>query len=172
MTAGTTSPGRGLRTALAVSVALNLAVLGVIGGAWLSHDRSRMGGGPRDLGFGQFTEALTPENRADLRRRFLAQAPGFLAERRAMRAGLQTIITTLRADPFDPAALDAAMAAQAAGLQGRIATGQALLYDFLVDQSPADRRAFADRLEAQLTRKGPERGPRDDPAQPPEQSEP
>lgn len=152
---------RGLRIALAVSVALNLAVLGVVGGAWLTHGGPRGGSGPRDLGFGPFNEALTPQDRADLRYRFIQKRPGYVTERRAMRGDLQTIVTALRADPFDPAALDAAMQAQADRLESRIATGQTLLRDFLVDLTPEARRAFADRLEANLTRrsKAPETPP-------------
>ncbi len=47
--------------ALAVSLALNLGVLGIVGGAvlaWRRADRPAMMG--RDLGFGPFTEALSP----------------------------------------------------------------------------------------------------------------
>jgi hypothetical protein len=51
---------RGVKIALALSVALNLAVAGLAVGAWLSDDGPRRGM-PRDLGFGPFSEALDPK---------------------------------------------------------------------------------------------------------------
>lgn len=140
-------PGRGLRLALAVSVALNLAVLGVVGGAMLRHDGPRGPAMPRDLGFGVFTEALTPDNRAELRRTLRASAPDFVRERRAMAQDLAEILTALRAEPFDAAALDRAMGSQIDRLAARLETGQGLLRQFLTDLPAAERLAFADRLE-------------------------
>ncbi len=145
--------GRGLRIALAVSVALNLAVLGVVGGALLGPDGPARGEPRlRDPGFGMFTAALTAENRADLRRRFIRQAPGFAQHRREMQAGLQALLVALRAEPFDAGQLEAAMQAQAQQLGDRLAVGQALIRDFLIDLAPDDRRAFADRLETSMPR--------------------
>lgn len=150
---------RGLRLALAISVALNLAVAGVVGGAMLRADGPRSDAMPRDLGFGFFGEALTPENRTDLRQRLRAESPGFLRERRAMADDLRAIVTALRADPFDAAALDQAMQAQVARLRTRLDFGQDLLLDFLTDLSPTERQAIADRLEASAERRPPKRDP-------------
>jgi len=94
---------------------------------------------------GKITEAELTAFRAAEARPANANADG-KPDHRAMRASLQTIVAALRADPFARAALDTAMAAQVARLKGRIRTGQALLRDFLADQTPANRRAFADRL--------------------------
>ncbi|MGL5361762.1 MAG: periplasmic heavy metal sensor, partial [Bosea sp. (in: a-proteobacteria)] len=94
-----TSSSRGLRIALALSVALNLAVVGVVGGALLRRDDGAQGRGMvRDLGFGQFNQALTPEDRAELRQRFVRQAPGLFHDRKAMRADLDALLAALRAD--------------------------------------------------------------------------
>ena len=147
--------GRGVRIALAISVALNLAVVGIVGGALLRPDGPRGYASPRDLGFGVFTAALTPENRADLRRRLIRAAPEMIGERRGMRQDMQAILTALRADPFDAARLDTALQAQLARLQSRLDVGQNLLRDFLVALPAADRLAFADRLEAAASRRPP-----------------
>jgi len=155
----TPSTGRGLRIALAVSVALNLAVVGVIGGAMLRSDGPRGHDMPRDLGFGFFSEALTPENRADLRKRLIPAVPGFVQDRRKMRQDLTAILVALRADPFDAAALDLAMQAQIARLRSRLDVGQEVLLDFLSDLSASERLAFADRLEATAARRPPKREP-------------
>jgi len=154
--AATLRPGRGLRLALAASVALNLAVLGLIGGVMLGHGGPG-GRGPavRDLGFGPFTEALTPADRTELRLRFLADNARLGPERRAARAETQALLDVLRADPFDATALDAAMQAQAARMESRLRLGQTLIGAYLAEMSTADRRAFADRLEATLQRRGP-----------------
>lgn len=148
---------RGLRIALAVSVALNLAVLGTFAGAMLGPDGPRSHRNPADLGFGFYTEALLPEDRAELRRRFIASRPQIVEQRRAMRLDLDAVLVALRAEPFDPAFLDTALKAQTERLESRLVIGQTLLRDFLVDLPADARRAFADRLEAATTRRAPGR---------------
>lgn len=150
--------GRGLRIALAVSLALNLGVAGLLAGAWL---RSGPHGGPRDLGFGPFAAALTAEDRAALRRAFLDRAPEFRDARAAMRADMAGILAALRADPFDAAGLKAALDQTGTRMAGRLALGQSLVFDRVAAMSPADRMAFADRLENALNH-GPGRRPRRD----------
>ena len=105
----TPPPGSGgprwIKIALAVSVALNLAVAGLAAGAWLREGHSR--GMPRDMSFGPFTEALSDADRRELRRALGDRAPGFREARQEMRADLTTLLATLRAEPFDPAAAEA-----------------------------------------------------------------
>ena len=150
---------RGLRYALAISVALNLAVVGVVGGAMLRADGPRGHAMPRDLGFGMFTEALTRENRADLRQRLKSAAPEFSQQRQAMAQDLVAIVAALHADPFDRTALDRAMQLPLERLRARLDLGHALLLDFLSDLPASDRKLFADRLEASAARRPPMRGP-------------
>ena len=154
--------GRITRIVLAVSLALNLAVAGMVGGAMLRHsDDGPRNALVRDLGFGLFTEALTPQDRITLRDRFLQRSPGFRQERRSMRDDLDAILVALRADPFDPAALDAVLKEQNARLSQRLDLGQSLIRDFLVELPTEARRAFADRLEQRLMHGpgGKDRGP-------------
>lgn len=150
--------GRGLRVALAVSVAVNLAVAGLVAGAMLRdggpHDRM-----VRDLDFGPFTEALTREDREALRRDFLQRAPGLRDMRAQMRQDFGALLTALRSDPFDPAALRGLLANQQTRMTERIALGQELMVERLSAMSPEARARFADRLEERL-RRGP-RGDRD-----------
>jgi Spy/CpxP family protein refolding chaperone len=147
--------GKGLRIALAVSVALNLAVLGMVAGAAL-HGGGMMGwrDGVRELGFGPFTEALDRDQRDALRRAFFAKAPDFRNARQAMRVDTQALLTALRAEPFDPAALSAIMEAQRQRLIGQLDLGQGLMRDFLIAMAPEARHAFADRLEQRLQHSG------------------
>jgi len=159
--------GRGLRIALAVSVAVNLAVAGIVAGAVL---RNRSDGAReemvRELGFGPFTEALSREDRRSLRQAFLAKSPDTRHVRRQRRDDAMAVLDSLRASPFAPASLTALMAAQQDRTARQLILGQEVLRDFLIAMSPADRAAFAGRLEERL-RPGHNGGPPDNGAAPP-----
>lgn len=148
--------GRKLRIALAVSVALNLLIIGLVAGAALRDGgpRDRM---VRDLDFGPFTEALRPEDREGLRRDFIRQAPDMRDMRRQMREDFATVLAALRAEPFDAEALRDVVANQGERMAARLALGQDLILARIAAMTPAERAAFADRLERRL-----ERGPKRD----------
>lgn len=142
---------RGMRILLISSLALNLLVVGGVGGLILKgppHHPDLV----RDLGFGAFTEALSDADRAALRSDFLRRTPDLKAKRAEMRGDLDLVLGALRATPFDPVALDAALARQTTRIQARLAIGQTLMRDRFVAMSPQDRAAFADRLERSLLR--------------------
>lgn len=148
--------GSGLmRFALIASLALNLGIVGMVGGAMF-----RNGGPPhgasmvRDVGFGAFTEALSKEDRATLRRAFLAGAPEFRDGRRDMRADFMDLLRQLRAEPFEAEQLRAVLDRQSARNAERLALGQTLIFELLVAMPPEARQDFADRLEQSLS-KGP-----------------
>jgi uncharacterized membrane protein len=145
--------GRGLKIALAVSVALNLAVAGLVAGAWLSDDGPRRGM-PRDLSFGPFSEALTREDRRALREAFLARAPDDLrTARQAARAEFAAVVAALRASPFDPQALTTSLTAIETRNADRLALGRSLIEARLQGMTDAERAAFADRLDRGLGRR-------------------
>jgi uncharacterized membrane protein len=146
----TARPGapRWIKIALAVSVALNLAVAGLAAGALLRDGPAR--GMPRDLSFGPFTEAFSPEDRRALREAFRDRLPGFRATREAARAEFQALIAVLRADPVDPAALSAALVAISERSAERLDMGRGLIEARLLQMSAAERQAYADRLERGL----------------------
>ncbi len=138
-------PGKGLRIALAVSVALNLAVAGMAAGSFL-HDR----GGPagvRELGFGPFTEALSREDKVALRRSLVAKLPEMRQARHEVMQDSQDLLTASRAEPFVEANLTAVMEAQRNRMAQRLEVGQGLMRDLLLAMTPEARRAFADRLD-------------------------
>lgn len=150
----TKSAGRGLRVALGISVALNLLVAGLVAGAVLRDGgpRDRM---VRDLDFGPFTEALSPEDRAALRQDFMGQMPDLRAVRREMRGDLEALLAVLRVEPFDRAAAAAVLERHGERVRSRTELGQTLLLDRFAAMSPEARDAFADRLERRL-RRGPD----------------
>jgi len=143
---------RGLKIALAVSVALNLAVAGMVAGAWIK------GGGPgrgmpHDLSFGPFDEAFSADDRMAMRRALMDHASDFRASTKAAKAEFETLLAALRASPFDPAALQSALAAVEARTAGRLELGRELIENRIAQMSDTDRLAFAERLEAGLRHK-------------------
>lgn len=140
---------KGLRWALAASLAVNLAVAGMVIGARF-HDDGPHGGFARELNFGAFTEALSREDRDRLRDAVIARAPDMRTARRQMREDMAAVLTALRAAPFDPAALEAALSVQNRRMASQLDLGQGLLREFLMTMSPEARSAFADRLEQRL----------------------
>ncbi len=150
-------PGKGLRIALAVSVALNLAVAGLFAGSFLKDHEDGGPRGVREIGFGPFSEALSRDDRKALRRALLARMPEMRQARQEAAQNAQTLLGVLRADPFDPAQLAAVLEAQRVRMAGRFEVGQSLMRDLLVAMTPEARRAFADRLEKRLQKGGPDK---------------
>ena len=153
--AGALSPEqRALRwkRAFLALLAVNLLCLGVVGGAILKGPPE--GRVARDPGFGPFAGALDEADRKALRRAFLDRVNGGEALRAALKQDMEAVLAALRADPFQSAALDSALAQQSRRLSDQVALGQTLMRDRLVEMTVAERRAFADRLEQSLARRG------------------
>ena len=145
---------RGVKIALALSVALNLAVAGLAVGAWLGDGPHR--GMPRDMSFGPFSEALDDDDRKAIRKALLSRLGEFREQRDAARAEFEALLVALRADPFDAGALKTALAALEARNAERLELGRSLIETRLIEMTPEERAAFADRLEKHLRRGGKE----------------
>ena len=146
--------GRGLRIALFVSLALNLAVVGVVAGTLLDgRDRrpppERL---VRELGLGPYLAALGESDRGAMHRGAQHRRHELRASRGALRAAFGETLEALRAEPLDLARLDALLSAQAAAANRGRALGQELLLARVAAMSPAERAAFADRLADRLHR--------------------
>lgn len=148
-----TKMSRGARILLVASLALNLAVMGVVAGVVL-------GGGPKDrfqrfeLGAGPLTRAMDDTRRGAVRDALRDSGAFRPADRDSMRRDTQALVTTLRAEDFDSAAFQDILTRQ----QNRLRDGQAAVVAAVTEQvsemDAAERAAFADRLENQL-RRGP-----------------
>jgi uncharacterized membrane protein len=157
--------GRWVKILLAVSLALNLAVVGVVAGAALKA-RNFDGGRPpdiRELNFGPFTGALSRPQRRALLQGFVADQPPLREMRSLIRAEYQLVLDAVRAQPFDPIALQAALAGQSRSTIARLDAGRKALEGVIIAMSPEDRAAYADRLEDGLQRR---RSDARDPANP------
>lgn len=146
--------GRGLKIALAMSLALNLAVAGLVLGAMIGFGPRADRDDPRlrALGLGPFAIALSREDRAGFAARIDRESLG--AERRSLGMGLRQLGEALRADPFDRTAAEAALArmrAATATLQG---VSHTALLDQIAQMPPAERAVLADRLGRALRRMG------------------
>ena len=145
---------RWMKLLLAVSLAINLGVLGMLGGAALRGAGDRGRPDVRDIGFGPFTDALSPRDRQELRRAFLQDGGNPRAMRQMMRTEVGTLLQALRTEPLQEAELRAAFNRLRQRGQERQDLGQRLLADHIIAMSPDDRARFADRLEAMMARGG------------------
>lgn len=145
-----------LRIVLFVSLALNLLVVGIVAGHALRDEpRGRV---PRvDRIGGPMTFALSEEDRREighaLRRYYRENRPS----RQEIEAQYRGVIDVLRADPFEPQLVEQAFARQRAASTERMEIGQTLLMERLTSMTSDERKAFADRLEEGLKRRGPGR---------------
>lgn len=139
-----------LRLALAASVAVNLAVAGVVAGAVLRDppppDPDR---GPA---FGMYDRAFTEADRKALRQGFRDHKPAFREGWRALQQDTADLVANLRADPYDPARTADIFARQAERGERMMQLGQGVVAEYLAAMSPEDRHAFAQRLEDRLHR--------------------
>ena len=144
-----------MKVLFGVSLALNLLVLGAVGGAVMRHGgwdgrhhppRADMAGGP-------LTRALSQEDKRavarEMRRAYRSEGS---SGRAAYDAAMQQLVTDLRTDPFDPEPVKAQMGQMREMLGQRVAIGQQILLDHLVQMDPDARHAFAARLEEAMAR--------------------
>ena len=140
-----------VKVLLALSLALNLAIVGLAAGAALRDGGPPMRG-DRDFGFGPLGEALDRDDRKALRKAFLDSFPALKQGRAALRGDFDTLAAVLRAPDLDPAALDAALAQIASRNAEMLARGRDIIADHLKAMDAAGRAAFADRLEKAMDR--------------------
>lgn len=152
---------RWLMPALIVSLAVNLAGLGVLFGLILGAGTGAGARVPVEPGAMPALAALDSADRAALRAAWRREGPGLRALRAERQAETAALVMALRADPFDRAALEAVLLRQNAALAERQSLAQRLLVDRLAEMDAAGRAAFADRLEAAVRRGPPARTERD-----------
>jgi uncharacterized membrane protein len=146
--------GRALKIVLAISLAFNLAVIGIVSGAFLKARHGDWGRPPdvRELNFGPFSEALSRPQRRDLLRGLIGDRPGLRDLRNQIGGEFAAVLAAVRAEPFDPAALDAALRAQGEGTVERLDRGRKALQAVIIAMTPEERAAYADRLQQGLSR--------------------
>lgn len=150
--------GRGLWVLLAASLALNLLLVGVIGGAVIRHGGWHDAEVPRlHRRGGPLTRALSGADRRAIRQA-MREAYDGRALHGAHRARVEALIADLEAPEFDPAAVAAHLDGYRAAFGERLDTGQRLLLQRLQAMDAAARTAYAARLRQQVQDRSGHRG--------------
>ncbi|GAA6206909.1 hypothetical protein NBRC116601_02020 [Cognatishimia sp. WU-CL00825] len=144
---------RSIRVLLIGSLALNLIVAGLVGGAMLGN--KRVGDRPpRDVDFmGAYTRALPNEDRRILGKALRDHHRAAGLSRDAVRNNLKETLQALRATPFDPDKVAALLEAQSSVAFERREFAQDLLLQRLTAMSDQERQLVADRFEDALTKR-------------------
>ena len=150
------TPRNWTRILLVVSLALNLAIVGIVAGAMFS-DGPKNGSQRFDLSVGPLTRAMEPDQRDSLRAALRDSGAFQRADRAAIRSDMNALVATLRAADFDADAFRAALTRQRARLQNAQDAALDAVTQSVSDMSAPERAAFADRLEEQLRRGPPPR---------------
>jgi uncharacterized membrane protein len=154
------SSGRWVKPLLGASLALNLAIVAMVAGIWLRPDGSgeRLARAPGAGAFGApYVLALPREDRRAVLRTIRQEvvADG-LPDRQKRREMFRDVLASLRAEPFDLAALNAAVSSQANASIAVQAHAQKAWLDIVAGMTPEERASYAERVEAMLKR-GPKR---------------
>lgn len=149
-----------LKAVLFASLALNLAVAGLVIGAVL-----RFGpfDGPRpprlDMVVGPYTHALSHEDKRAIGKALREEYRESRPSRDQIRAEFTTVLQALRATPYDGAKVEAILMGQMQAGVERQELGQRMLIQRLASMTDAERAAFADRLQEGLERHRPPKKP-------------
>ncbi|MBE1293704.1 MAG: periplasmic heavy metal sensor [Rhodobacteraceae bacterium] len=149
-------PRRLTRVLLIGSLALNLLIVGVVGGAAISL-RGGSEKGPVSDRFGSpHIKALTFDDKREVGRAIRSAYRKSNVDHRADHSQYKEALAVLRASPLDESALrDLVMTLDQAG-ERRRAMARDVFLAKIISMSDADRAAYADRLEEVL-----QRGPKD-----------
>lgn len=139
---------RRMKWLLIGSLALNLAVIGLLAGAFLRHD-GREARGPGPAAFGQpYIRALPQEARREIFR--AVRASEDVPDRAARRAVYDDVILQLRADPVDLVALGKTVSQQAEASVAVQRVAQDAWLQIVADMSVSERARYADAVAENL----------------------
>lgn len=145
---------RGFKILLALSLAVNMAVLGVVAGSALKmrHDGGRPAA-TRDMAFGPFAEALSRDQRRALFKGMAERGSNLRAAREEFRSDVAALAASLRRSPFDAEEFRSLLMRQGARVEARADEGREALADLLATMPEAERIEFADRLERAMEKR-------------------
>lgn len=150
---------RWIRIALAVSVGLNLLVVGVIAGAAFDGRGPGMHGGrpgPEGalgpVGLRLYSAALPADGRRAMLAALRADDQVLRDGRSRLRVHIQTMTRLLQAEPFSIDAVRAELETQADSVGGMMRHGADILVDQIATMTPGERADFAAALGTRLKR--------------------
>lgn len=149
---------RPLRGLLVASLAVNLAVVGIVGGALIAHHRFDGKDGPRgsERYATPYVKALSHEDRRAVGRSIWRSYRDGGVGVRGDKALYRETVALLRAETFDVQALDTALHEIDVAAEGRRELAREKLVAHIAAMTQQERAAYADRLEDVLSR-GPDK---------------
>lgn len=140
-------PSTWWKIVLAISLSLNLLIIGALAGAAWRQGRAPEGPGARDVGVLPLFLALPRDDRRSIR---AEMERGLAAEAPAPDVSGPTLLEALRQTPFDRDAVEAVFAKHGARQDVRHRVGQRVLLDRIANMTDAERATYADRLEQRI----------------------
>ncbi len=142
---------RWVKYLLILSLGLNLAVVGLVGGHILRGAPDRPARPDHEigaLGLRLYYHALDEDHRQALNAAVKDRRGQFHAGRAALQAHRLALAETLEAVPFDASAVQQILAQQGEYVRGNVKVGHDLLIERIVAMSPEARAAMAARLKS------------------------
>ena len=146
-------PMRGwIKILLAVSLALNMMVIGAVGAAMYSFKFRGGDHGPRSANYGPYSRALSREDRKEIGRELRKELKSFNAQKPAKRDAYLALQAALEADVYDKETVHKLIIGhQKFGLK-RQEIAQRLFLEHLDSMTPDERRKYSKRLERAVKR--------------------
>lgn len=137
-----------MKLLLILSLTANLVVIGVVAGHALRHDKRR-DGQHRAV---EWILRLVPEDRRALAEAHFAEAQAALEAADDAGPQVAAILAAIRAEPYDPSAVEVAMAGYGSVRAERWAVLRERIATLLAQLTPEERVGFADRLQERMER--------------------
>jgi len=137
---------RGIKILLAVSLGLNMLVIGAVGGMMYRGGPLAGPPGARDTAYGPYTRALSHEDRKAIGQSMRHELGDFRQNLPKVRASFAALRTALTAEVYDSDLVHRLVKEQQASGLHRQQAGQRLLLERLDAMSAKERRGFAERL--------------------------
>ena len=137
---------RWVKVALIVSVAVNLGIAGVIGGAALRAPEIQRNNIQAPEGVAMLARAMPPTHQRELRKGLRDHRDDLRPDREELRNLRDRFVDALRAEPFDIDAVNAVFAEQRVMLSNITAAGHDSVIEQIEKMSPQDREKYIRRL--------------------------
>lgn len=137
---------RRTKVLLAVSLGLNMLVIGAVGGMVFHDGPPRGPHGKNDAAYGPYTRALSHQDRKAIGKALRNEIGGFKENLPKIRAGFAALKEALNADVYDRDLVHKLVKEQEAIGRKRHQVGQRLLLEHLDAMTQEQRHEFAERL--------------------------
>jgi uncharacterized membrane protein len=139
---------------LVASLAINLAVLGIVAAQYMRKERAvrLMGPAYNELLPRAFVQALPEARRAEVVAAMRDSRRDFREQRRELRAAALKVADALDAEPFDAAGLDRAVDAYRAEVGDLVTQGTGFALATFRTLSPPERKLVAEKLRQRARR--------------------